>query len=327
MPLAIRLHAFGNARQSLRVEDIDSPAMGDGDLLVQMLAAPINPADLNVIEGKYGLLPTLPATLGMEGVGRVVAQGIDVACSLVGRCVLPMTTGTWCREMVVCAEKVIALPDGIPPHQAAMLTVNPATAWSLLHEFMPLTAGSWVVQNAANSAVGRCVIQIARSLGVRTLNIVRRTDVVDELLTFGADVVVLEDCDLREQVATLCGGKRPSLAFNAVGGASALNIANALEHGGVHVTYGAMGRQPLKIPNRLVIFQNLTFRGFWLKTWRDATNPTVRAECYATLARLMLEGKLHISVHDSYDLQHVYDALDEASRGERRGKVLLDLQG
>ncbi len=118
-----------------------------------------------------------------------------------------------------------------------------------------------MVQNAANSAVGRSVIQIARARGLKTLNVVRRPELIDELKALGADVVVTEDTDLRTSVEELCGGSRPRLALNAVGGASALNLANALADRGTHVTYGAMGRQPLKIPNGLLIFREITFRG------------------------------------------------------------------
>ena len=71
----------------------------------------------------------------------------------------------------------------------------------------------------------------------------------------------------------LCGAHRPRLGLNAVGGASALNLANALSDFGVLVTYGAMARQPLKIPNGLLIFRNLEFKGFWASRWLRSLSP------------------------------------------------------
>ena len=262
MSIAARLHQFGKPADSLTVEEIERPAPGPEEVVLEMLAAPINPADLNVIEGTYGDLPELPATIGNEGVGRIAAVGSGVTELRAGQLVLPMTFGTWCKQMIAPARNVIPLPDGLDVFQAAMLTVNPATAWRLLHDFVKLEPGDWIVQNAANSGVGRGVIQLARALGWKTLSVVRRPELVDELKTAGGTVVVTEDCDLRKELKSLCGGEKPRLALNAVGGPSALNIANALAPGGTMVTFGAMSKLPLKIPNGLLIFKGLKFEGF-----------------------------------------------------------------
>jgi len=322
---AARLTSFGQPSGSLVVSELPPVSPGGGEVLLEMLAAPINPADLNVIEGTYGDLPELPATIGNEGVGRIVAVGEGVSGLQPGQMVLPMAFGTWCSQMVVKADAVIPLPEGPDPLQAAMLTVNPATAWRMLHDFTALQPGDWVVQNAANSGVGRSVIQIARALGWRTLNVVRRASLVDDLLAAGADVVVTEETDLRKAAKSLCGGSRPRLALNAVGGPSALNIANALAPGSPVVTYGAMSKQPVKIPNGLLIFQGLKFQGFWLKRWRENAPASALRETYASLAGLLESGLLHTPVHQTYPLAAVADAVAEAARDQRSGKVLLSL--
>jgi trans-2-enoyl-CoA reductase len=206
-----------------------------------------------------------------------------------------------------------------------MLSVNPLSAWAMLGEFAGLQEDDWIVQNAANSAVGRSVIQIARSRGLKTLNVVRRPEVVEELKALGADVVVLEDVDLRADVEKFCHSARPQLALNAVGGASALNLANALADGGTLVTYGAMGRQPLKIPNGLLIFRRLTFHGFWLRSWLEVTSRAKRAEIIASLASLSMAGKLTMPVHRLFPLEELVAAVEEAGAESRAGKVLLDL--
>lgn len=323
MSLACRLAAFGANPPSISLEALPALAPGSGEVLVRMLAAPINPADLNVMEGTYGELPSLPCTMGNEGVGVVEQVGSLVQGLSVGQTVLPLTFGTWAEKMVVPAESLMVLPDGLDPLQAAMLAVNPATAWRMLHDFTRLEPGDWIVQNAANSGVGRAVIQLAKALGFRTLNVVRRVELIEELQKIGGDVVVTEETSLRDQAQVLCGGAVPKLALNAVGGASALNLANALGAGSPLVTYGAMGRQPLKIPNSLLIFKNLSFHGFWLRRWKDTANPADVRETYQKLSAYLLAGVLHTPVHRTFPLSQALEAVAEAAREWRSGKVLL----
>ncbi len=319
------LTAFGNPADVLSVRESASPQPGEGELLLEMLAAPVNPADLNVIEGKYGELPALPAVIGNEGVGCVAALGSKVQGFSMGDLVLPVRRGTWTQFMLASAAEAFRLPREMDVFQAAMLSVNPASAWGMLENFVSLQKGDWISQNAANSAVGRCVIQIARSRGWKTLNVVRRPEVVEDLKTLGADAVVLEGQDLRDVSEGICGAARPRLALNAVGGASALNLANALADRGTLVTYGAMGRQPLKIPNGLLIFRNLEFKGFWVSRWLQRLSPAKARETWSSLIALSLQGKLRIPVHRIFPLTELLAAVVEAARESRDGKVLLDL--
>lgn len=325
MPLSSELRQFGSAQESLTTVDVPHRDPGNGEILIEMVAAPINPADINVIEGKYGELPSLPSPIGNEGVGRVAKLGAGVTGLEVGQMVLPLTFGTWTSEMVVPAARVVPLPTDVDAHQAAMLTVNPATAWRILHDFVKLVPGDWVVQNAANSGVGRSTIQLARALGLHTLNVVRRPELVDELREAGGDVVVTEGCDLRKEVKSLCAGARPRLGLNAVGGSSALNVANALDRGGTLVTFGAMSKQALKIPNGLLIFSDISFRGFWLKRWRDAASPEEIRATYTELARHLANGTLLTPVAETFPLRDLVSAVDAAGREQRRGKVLVTM--
>ena len=193
----------GNPSDVLRVVDQVWPVPAAHEAVVRMIAAPVNPADLNSIEGKYPIRPPLPATPGMEGAGTVIEVGTAVRNLPIGALViLPHGLGTWREACAVDAEKLVPVPDGVDSVQAAMLKVNPVTAWRMLHDFVSLNQGDWVIQNAANSGAGQSVIQIARELGYRTVNIVRRPELIDELSAMGADVVLLDDDSLRETVAT-----------------------------------------------------------------------------------------------------------------------------
>lgn len=316
---SIRLHTFDqDPTAALRIESLPLSAPGPDELALEMLASPINPADLNVIEGTYGDLPELPAVIGNEGCGRVTAVGTDVTNFAPGDLVASTLPGCWTTHRNLPAANALPVPAGTDPLQAAMLCVNPPTAHAMLHGFVDLRPGEWIVQNAANSGVGRCVIALAKSRGVKTLNLVRRPELIPELTALGADSVLLEDSDLRKERPF--GDTPPRLALNAVGGPSALNIASALAPGGVHVTYGAMSRQPVKTPNGMLIFKDLAFRGFWLRRWFTDTPAEERAKIFAQLAKLLADGTLHVPVAHTFRFEEIQTAL---KTNESSGKTLL----
>jgi len=316
---AVVLKAFGKVSECVSVSEWDLADPGDGEVVVEMLAAPINPADLNIIEGKYGDLPELPCVPGSEGAGRIVAVGSGVDSVALGDLVTVVRRGTWAKRITIPANDVFPLPKETDVLQASMLGVNPPTALLMMESFLTLKPGEWIVQNAANSAVGRSVICLARAMGFRTLNVVRRAELIPELTALGADLVVTEEKDLREITADLS----IRLALNAVGGPSALNLANALARDGFLVTYGAMGRQPLKIPNGLLIFKNLTFTGFWLSRWKKITPRTRQHAVLKHLAELSGSGQLKLAVHQTFAITEIQNALAEATKSERPGKVIL----
>jgi mitochondrial enoyl-[acyl-carrier protein] reductase / trans-2-enoyl-CoA reductase len=315
------LRQFG----SVAVEDWPVAPPGRGEVTVAMLAAPVNPADLNIIEGQYGELPVLPAVVGNEGAGRVASVGEGVAGFAPGDLVAVLRRGTWARHITLPADDLFKLPGDLDPWQASMMGVNPPTALLMLRGFADLQPGEWVAQNAANSAVGRAVIQIARARGLRTLNVVRREELFAELADLGADRVVTEETDLRKETKALCDGARPRLGLNAVGGQSALNIASTLAPGSTLVTYGGMARQPLKIPNSLLIFKDLRFAGFWLTRWKSRAPADEKSAVFSDLAALSRAGNLRIAIHAKFPLGDLSAALDAAAAPSRKGKILLDL--
>jgi trans-2-enoyl-CoA reductase len=291
---------------------------------VRMLAAPINPADLNAIEGKYPIRPEWPATPGMEGAGVVTAVGAAVANLKAGtQVILPHNLGTWREACVVAAEKLVAVPNEIEPEQAAMLKINPLTAWRMLHDFVRLEPGDWVIQNAANSAAGRAVIQISHALGYRTVNVVRRAELIDELRAEGGDVVLLDDEKLREAAAATTTGAPIRLALNAVGGESALRLAKIVAPEATIVTYGAMSLQPLRIPNGLLIFKNLRFTGFWVNKWYEQATPAARQEAFDRIFEFARRGLLQTKIERTYPLGKFSEAVARAAEGKRCGKILF----
>ncbi len=314
--------AFGSPGQVCRVEEAVLPAIADGEVRVRMVCAPVNPADLNLVEGTYGRRPSLPCVPGGEGAGRVVESRCDQVPE--GALVLvPGGCGAWSEYVQVAGERVWVVPSGIAAEQACMLRVNPATAWRMLHDFVPLERGEWVIQNAANSGVGRAVAQIGAHCGWRVVNVVRRPELLDAPDLPG--VVLLDDDALVERVREVTGGARLRLALNAVGGESALRLAKVLGEGGTLVTYGAMGRQPVRIPNGMLIFGDLRLRGFWVTRWYEAAEREEAGAMLGGLFELAKRGVLQTPVERAYPLELLSEALERAREGGRSGKVLLAL--
>ncbi|MDQ3314239.1 MAG: 2-enoyl thioester reductase domain-containing protein [Verrucomicrobiota bacterium] len=315
----------GNPTEVVRVIEQPWPVAAADEVVVQMRAAPVNPADLNAIEGKYPVRLTLPATPGMEGAGVVVQLGSEVRNLRMGdQVILPHNFGTWREACAVKAEQLVLAPAGIDPVQAAMLKVNPITAWRLLHDFVSLGQGDWFIQNAANSAAGRAAIQIARELGYRSANMVRRPELIPELKGEGADVVLLDGEQLREEVAEATARAPIRLALNAVGGESAMRMAKTLASDATMVTYGAMSLQPLTIPNGMLIFKNLHFTGFWVNKWYDAASAEERAATFAPLFKMALRGLLRTKVEKNYSLGEASEAVRHAMQNKRGGKIVFE---
>ena len=285
---------------------------GVGEVRVRVLLAPINPADINVLQGVYPVRPELPGVPGVEGLGVVEQGGCGFEKGT--RVLLPHRFGAWREAGNAAAAELVRVPEGVPDEQAAMLRINPATALCMLREFVALKPGEWILQNAANSAVGRCVMRMCRHYGWRSANAVRRAELVDELGAEG-DVVFVDDA------VNVPTGVR--LAFNAVGGESALRMAARLADGGTVVTYGAMARQPLKIPNGLLIFNDLAWRGFWVTRWYQSATAEERAALFAELFALTKQGVIATPVEAVYPLRDIAAALAHAQQAQRAGKILL----
>jgi mitochondrial enoyl-[acyl-carrier protein] reductase / trans-2-enoyl-CoA reductase len=315
----------GNPADVLHVQSQPWPTPAAGEVIVKMRAAPINPADLNQIEGKYPVRAELPATPGFEGAGIVAEVDPDVTNVAVGALViLPHNVGTWRDAVAVKADELVVVPAGIEPVHAAMLKINPMTAWRLLHDYVDLARGDWLIQNAANSAAGRAVIQIGHELGYKTVNVVRRSELIGELRAEGGDVVLVDSENLRHQVEDAIGGPPIRLGLNAVGGESALRLANCLAPGSTLVTYGAMSLQPLKIPNGLLIFKDLRFRGIWINKWYDNATSAQRMEAFQRLFEMAKRGLLQTKVEKAYPLSEAKAAVAHAARGQRSGKIIFE---
>jgi trans-2-enoyl-CoA reductase len=319
---AITFKNFGKPLEVLELEQLPVREPGAGEVLLKVLAAPIHPSDFGIILGKYGKLPELPTVAGREGVAEIVKTGDGVEGLQAGdRVSVPAGGGSWQSFLTVPADGLFHIPSDIPIEIAAMATVNPPTAWRLLRD-ANLSSGDWVIQNAANSAVGLHVIEMSRHLGLKTLNVVRREELIQPLLDKGGDVVVLEDSGYEKKVAELTGGQPVKLALNSVGGESAIRLVRVLSQEGIHVTFGAMQFDAVRFPTRELIFNGIIMKGFWMDKWhREQSHARVQI-MYDKVFDLMRKGIVKASVEAVYPLDD-YKAAVEAAGQPRLGKILF----
>jgi trans-2-enoyl-CoA reductase len=315
----------GNPAEVLRIKTEPWPNPASDEAVVAMRAAPINPADINAIEGKYPGHREIPAVPGFEGAGVVVEVGANVSNITNGALViLPHNIGTWREAVAVKATELVAVPPEIDPVHASMLKINPLTAWRLLHGYVDLARGDWLIQNAANSAAGRAVIQIAHELGFKTVNVVRRAELIDELRAEGGDVVLIDGEKLRDEVKSSNNGAPIRLGLNSVGGDSALRLANCLAFGGTLVSFGAMSLQPLKIPTGLLIFKDLRFRGIWINKWYDEAPMAERMAAFNPIFDMAKHGRLKTKVEKAYRIEDAKAAVANAMHDKRSGKIIFE---
>ncbi|GAB4560476.1 MAG: zinc-dependent alcohol dehydrogenase family protein [Haliangiales bacterium] len=302
----------------------DKPELKSGEVLIELLAAPINPSDVLTLTGAYGILPPLPAVGGNEGVGKVVEHGPDVSQPAIGQTVLlPTGSGTWATHLVAQASGLVPLPNQADPLQLSLITINPPTAALLLSDFVDLQPGDWVVQNAANSSVGNYLIQLAKKRGLKTVNVVRREELIQPLKDMGADVVLVDSKELASEVKDATDGAAIRLGVDAVGGAATAHVGECLAVGATLVNYGVMSGESCRIPATVLVFKDVTVRGFWLAKWFRTASKEDQGALYGQLTQMIAKGELKTAIHETYSIKDIKQAVTVANQGGRSGKVLV----
>lgn len=325
---AAQLTAIGPAEKVVECIDVPDPeAPGDGEVLVDIVACSINPADILLIEGNYASIPDTPCALGIEGAGTVAAVGAGVDNLKVGDKVMSLGRTNWAQQVRDRSETFIRLPAEADLAQAAMLKVNAATAHLMLTRYVPLSAGDWVIQDAANSGVGANLIRLAHAEGIRTVNIVRREELIEPLRKLGADVVVVDGPDLAERVEREVEGAQIKLGIDAVGGTAIGRLTDCVGDGGTVVNYGLLSGEPCQINAFNFVFRGITVTGFWLANLMRSMAFEQIQGLYDELTGRVIDGTVHVEVEASYPLDRISDAMAHAKREARGGKVQLRPNG
>jgi len=307
------------------VPDVGAPAADE--VVFDVLAFPINPADMWFCRGSYRLKPPLPATPGAECVGRVAAVGAAVKHVQQGDLVINLQRENWTERRKVKGDDAIPLPAGIDLRQAAMVRINPPTALLMLTDFVELREGDWVIQNVANSAVGRLVIVLAHQRGLRTVNVVRRPELAEELSALGADLVIVDGEDLAPRVARATGEARIMLGLEAIGGSATGRLADCVATDGTLVHYGSMSGEDPTVGRSNFIYRGVRLTGFMLGRFLARRSPQQIREIYAGLAGQVMAGKLGAPVDTVYPIDKIKQALAHADKGGRNGKILVSPNG
>jgi NADPH:quinone reductase-like Zn-dependent oxidoreductase len=324
MMRAVVHHEFGEPEDVLVVEDKPTPEPAAGQVRIRTVLSPIHNHDLWTIRGTYGFKPELPARSGTEALGVIDALGDGVEGLEIGqRVATGGTFGAWAEYFVADAAGLVPVPDAMSDEAAAQLVAMPFSAISLLHS-LGLSEGDWLIQNAANGAVGRLLAQLAVARGINVVGLVRRTAGVEELRGQGIENIVATDADgWREQVSAITGGAPIRAAIESVGGSAAGDIASTLADGGEVIVFGAMGSSTLEIPSGAIIFRQLTVRGFWGSIVSRTMDDDLRGELFRELITRVLDGSLTLPVSSSFRFEDARAAAAASLEPGRIGKVML----
>jgi len=298
------------------------------EVVFDVLAFPINPADIAFCQGRYRLKPELPATPGAECVGRVIEVGEAVTDVKPGNLVINLDRENWAQQRRVKGGRVVVLPRDTDVLQAAMIRINPPTAMLLLSDIVTdLRPGDWIIQNVANSAVGKLVAQFSRERNLHTINVVRRDDVFEELYLHGADACVVDGPNLASSVAAITKNVPIRLGIDAVAGSATARIAACVVDGGIVCTYGALSGENAAIPTPELVFRGIEFKGFLLGRFLERRSLAEIVQIYSQIAESVRDGRIITPIEQIYSIDDIKDALAHAQRGARVGKILVAPHG
>ena len=316
---------FGEPADVLLTQTVDTPLPGKGEILIKTILSPIHNHDLWTVRGNYGYKPDLPGAIGgSEAVGTIAAVGDGVDEAMVGkRVAIAGVHGTWAEYFTAPASGALPLPDSIPDTLGAQLIAMPFSAISLL-EILQAKQDDWIVQTAANGAVGKIMGVLAKSRGINLLNFVRRDDAVKELTNRGMDNVLSTGTEGWQQKARALIGKAGAVsAIDSVGGEMGAELVDLLGVNGELIVFGSATGTPLQLNSGALIMKQITVKGFWGSMVSNDMDPAQRNRLITELLTLAVKGELQLEDGGSFDLDDVTAAMTAALTPGRAGKVML----
>jgi NADPH:quinone reductase-like Zn-dependent oxidoreductase len=318
-----------HAISGLKVIEIPVPEPRKGQVLVRIDAAPCNPSDLLLLQGKYGALKRLPTVPGWEGAGEVVASGGGwlagwlhgkrVACALRGD-----RGGTWAEYFVANARECIPLKSEVTLDQAAGLIINPFTAMGLL-ETARTGGHRAAVHTAGASQLGRMLLAMAAETNYPLINVVRRDDQVELLRSLGAAHVLNSSNEqFPAQLMVLCKQLGATIGFEAIAGEMTGTVLNAMLDGSTVYVYGALSEEPCgKIDPVQLIFHNKSVQGFYLGTWMRRRGTLGILRTASRVQRMFVDGRIKSVIQRRVGLDEAIDGLKQYIENMTRGKLLI----
>lgn len=322
----IKFYEFGSPKDVLRIEPKSIEPPKDNEVLVRMLARPINPSDLIPMRGSYAHRISLPNIPGYEGVGIVEDVGPLVSQNLIGKRVLPLRgEGTWQEFVKTSTEFVVPIPDLIDDFTASQMYINPVTAWVVCKEVIKLRPNDVLLVNACGSSIGHIFAQLSKILGFRLLAVTRNNKYTDDLLYLGASYVIdTSKVSLNETVMELTNGMGADAAIDSVGGSDGNELAFSVRPNGNFLTIGLLSGIQINwvdIVNKAKVNANM----FHLRNWNKLVTTDKWQETFNHLINLISDKKLRLMTVDSqYDLLDVKRAIEVVESSKMtKGKVFL----
>ncbi|MGG0654942.1 zinc-dependent alcohol dehydrogenase family protein [Rummeliibacillus pycnus] len=322
----IKFYEFGSPKDVLRVESKSIELPKGNEVLVRMLARPINPSDLIPIRGSYSHRISLPNIPGYEGVGIVEDVGPLVSQQLIGKRVLPLRgEGTWQEFVKTSAEFAVPIPDSIDNFTASQMYINPITAWVVCTEVLKLKPNDVLLVNACGSSIGRIFAQLSKVLGFRLIAVTRNNKYTEDLLRLGASYVIdTSKSRLNETVMELTNGIGADAAIDSVGGSDGNELAFCLHPNGNFLTIGLLSGIQVNWKD-IVTNAKVNANMFHLRHWNKNVSADKWKETFKCLIKLINDNKLSLMMPDfQYDLLNVKKAIDVIESSKvNEGKVFL----
>lgn len=314
----------GPVQEVIQLHELPMPEPGPGEVRIRVKFANINPSDVMFIQGMYGIQPQLPSSAGFEAAGIIDAVG-EGCQSKPGMEVIFSNAGVWQEYVVVSEKTLMPKPGPMSFEHACQAFVNPMTAYGLL-DASGLKEGDTLLLTAGASAFSKLTLQMAVKRGIKVICTVRREDQVDMLENLGAAKVVnTEKTKLQKEIMTYTQGKGVDAVFDAVGGALGARALASLKAGGCMHVYGLLSLESIPLNSGLMIFKNLSIKGFWLTTYLAQLDKANRAKAFEEVFTQLVTGDLELDVEAVYPLEKVKEALSHFERPGRKGKVLLQM--
>ncbi len=323
---AMRQNEFGLAADVVELVESPDPKPAEGEVLIRIEAAAMHLADVKFVSGAYGFrFFGVPRWMGEEGVARIESIGGGVENWQVGdRVFVPRGIGAFRDCACVAATDLMRAPEG-DADQLALTMVNGLTAFLLLEDYTRAQPGEWIIQNGANSSCGRYLVALARMKGVKTVSIVRRPELIEELRPLGADVILVDSGDpddMAQQVSEATGGAPVVAGIDCVAGPATVTVARCVAQSGRVINYGFMTGEPCQMAFHDLFLREVTLEGMNMK---HGYSPEELSGIYQRLADLIASGDLRAAIAGTYSLDRFLDAYahQQQTGVDRQGKIII----
>jgi NADPH:quinone reductase-like Zn-dependent oxidoreductase len=329
MTRAITYTSAGDPADVLEATEIpDPPSPGPGQIQIEVRAFPVHPGDLLGV--RFGpRIPGQRTVAGLEAFGVVVAAGPGVDTPTVGtRVTVFPNPESWAQRINVAAELAVPVPASTSDEVAAQLVCNPLTAlllYRLAQQHFSVGFDGVIVNNAANSAVGRLFTTVAGRHHVPTISVVRSTARAHELAARYPDVPVVstDSPDWVQQIRTIADGRPIPAAVDPVGGTIAGQLISLLTSGGTLISYGQIAPESIPLNSSDLVGREIGLRGVTIGRWLSGVAPERRASDVATIIQITTEHAVEFDVAGTYTLDQISAAAQHVGTPGKIGTVIV----